>query len=168
VRLLLLLSLEETRSLRRELYESIGDFHLLRFRLFQLSNSLRTPSSAQAHIDEHWRMVEWQLRRIYRTRNALVHDGRTPRYLGALIENGHDYLDMVLDEILDHSCGPRRAETLDEAFAMESILFEKFRAKIGKTTQFSAENIGVLYQQPLYRPRPSGKQTRPTPQNSDR
>ena len=152
VRLLLLLAVESNSALREQLYAALKDFHLLRFRIYSLHIALRSPCVVRDLLDEHWRKVEWQLRRIYRTRNSLVHDGERPAYLAALIENGHDYLDLVLDEVLDHSCGPRAIETLNQAFALEELLLERFRKTLSEIKSFDASNVAVLYQAPLYRP----------------
>ena len=46
-------------------------------------------------MEAHQKKVEWQIRRIYRTRNLIVHSGRSPIFLHALIENAHDYLDQI-------------------------------------------------------------------------
>lgn len=57
------------------------------------------------------------------------------------------------DEVLDHSCGPRGVETLNQAFALEELLQERFRKALAEIQTFDAANVGVLYQAPLYRPR---------------
>ena len=85
IRLLHLLALDSNQTLRSDLYTQLKDFHLLRFRLFTLSESLKSPDSVKNLLDSHSKKVSWQLRRIYRTRNLLVHAGRTPGYLPTLV-----------------------------------------------------------------------------------
>jgi hypothetical protein len=71
-----LLALEEHEPLRKELYAALADFHLLRFRTFQLAETLSDPKKIRAMLDLHEKKVAWQVRRIYRTRNLVVHSGK--------------------------------------------------------------------------------------------
>jgi len=143
-RLLRLLALDTNSQFRQELYDAFGDFHLLRYRIYSLHRLLESPKSILAAIDSHWKKVDWQVRRIYRTRNSLVHTGDAPSYLGALIENGHDYLDMVLDAVMDLSCGERKIQTLDQAFELEHLLAIGFRRKLDSLEAFTDESVGFL------------------------
>jgi len=143
-RLLRLLSLDTNSESRQSLYDECGDYHLLRYRIYCLHKLLESPKSVQAAIDSHWKKVDWQVRRIYRTRNSLVHTGDAPSYLGALIENGHDYLDMVLDAVIDLSCGERKIETLDQAFELEHLLAIGFRRRLDSLESFTDDNVGFL------------------------
>jgi hypothetical protein len=145
VKLLLLLSLAENEPLRTELYGKLKDFHLLRFRLHSLSQTLRAPDKVKALLDEHSKKVAWQLRRIYRTRNLLVHAGRTPSYLGTLIENGHDYLDLVLNEVMQHSCETYKIQTLEQAFELQKLLLQRFESSFPQDKMFERDNVGFLY-----------------------
>jgi len=146
IRLLNLLALESNEALRSELYSQLKDFHLLRFRLFSLAESLRSPVAVKELLDTHSKKVSWQLRRMYRTRNLLVHAGRSPTYLATLIENGHDYLDLVLDEVMKHSCGEYQVETFEQAFELEKLLQERFDISLVALKSFDKSNVHILYQ----------------------
>ena len=141
-----LLVLQDNEDLRKELYGECKDFHLLRFRLFSLAETLKEPKMVTNMLENHSKKVSWQLRRLYRTRNLLVHAGRTPSYLSTLIENGHDYLDLVLNEVLEHSCSEYRVETIEQAFELERLLMEQFSEALDNSSTFTFENVGVLYQ----------------------
>lgn len=146
IRLLHLLALPENLPLRNELYAQLKDFHLLRFRLFSLSESLASPEIVKKFLDNHSKKVSWQVRRLYRTRNLLVHAGRTPNYLPTLIENGHDYLDLVLNEVMERSCGDYQVETLEQAFELQKVLLERFETTLAPLHSFDESNVRVLYQ----------------------
>lgn len=146
IRLLHLLALKENEAVRSELYAELKDFHLLRFRVFSISRDLSKPISVRSLIDEYLMRVSWQIRRIYRTRNLLVHAGTAPRYLSALIENGHDYLDVVLSEILDYSCSPYRIATLGQVFELQAMLVREYERKLASIETFDQNNIDFLYQ----------------------
>lgn len=70
-----LLSLEKYADLRSEVYSQLGYFSLLRFRLFSLQENFASPAKIALMIEAHQRRVAWQIRRIYRVRNAIVHLG---------------------------------------------------------------------------------------------
>lgn len=146
IRLLHLLALGSNQALRSDLYTQLKDFHLLRFRLFTLSESLGSPDSVKELLDTHSKKVSWQLRRMYRTRNLLVHAGRTPSYLATLIENGHDYLDLVLNEIMERSCGEYQVETLEQTFELQKLLLERFDNALSALRSFDHSNVHLLYQ----------------------
>lgn len=94
-----LLSLAELSAERDELYNGgyFGEFVLLQSRFYKLSKALASKSKIKELVDVHETKVRWHLRRIYRTRNAIVHAGTSPHYLPALIESAHAYLDIFLD-----------------------------------------------------------------------
>lgn len=143
-RALALLAVEENAALRSELYAELKDFHLLRFRAFQLSEMLSSPNSLKTVLLVHEEKVRWQIRRIYRTRNLLVHSGRRPSYINTLVENAHDYLDQILFEIMKLSCGDYRAATLEQVFELSKMRQIRFMADLGQLTRFDATNCGFL------------------------
>lgn len=145
VKTLFLLGLESNQSILSEIQTELATFPLLRFRLFQLAEILKKPSSLSAYLDTHNKKLSWQLRRIYRTRNLIVHSGRAPTYLNALIENAHDYLDSALSEMISLSCGPLQVSTLRQAFELSALKYANYLKNIHDADQFSSENIAKLY-----------------------
>lgn len=139
-----LLSTNDNKELRDELYAALKDFHLLRYRAFFLHETLSDPNKIKSILDVHEKKLIWQLRRIYRTRNLIVHSGRYPEYLNTLIENGHEYLDQVVFDILKLTCGEYRAETIEQAFEIAKILKLKFDKKLAETNEFTHESSHFL------------------------
>ena len=143
-RCLALLTLDGNQSLREQLYNDLQDFHLLRFRAFQLSQILKSPGSIKRALDTHEIKLRWQIRRIYRTRNLLVHSGRRPSYINSLVENAHDYLDQTLFDIMKLSCGEYRAITLEQAFELARIRYKGFQDRLSAVKNFDASNCQFL------------------------
>ncbi len=146
-KLLALLTIpDETHtSLLDELYVELKDFHLLRNRIFQLAERLSSNDSISEMIDQHAERVAWQFRRIYRTRNMLVHTGKAPRYLEAIIENGHDYLDLILDAIVALSCGPHNIRSLDQAFEFQKLQMIRMDGVLKKDAPLDWDCIDVFF-----------------------
>ena len=149
-RALNLLALECNQELRSGLYTSLKDFHLLRFRAFALSEILSSAENIKGLIELHKKKVSWQIRRIYRTRNLIVHSGRTPRYTETLIENGHDYLDQMMQGVMRYSCDDYKTQTLEQVFELAKIREIQFERTLSSITEMNEQNIVFLcgYEKP--------------------
>lgn len=143
-KLLELLCIKSNQPLREELYAELGDFHLLRFRVFSLAEILSTPANVKRALAGHEKKLRWQIRRIYRTRNLIVHSGFKPPYINGLVENGHDYLDLIMFEIMKLSCGDYRASTLEQAFEISAIRYEGFKKQLSAVIDFDSGNCHFL------------------------
>lgn len=143
-RALALLAVRSNSNLRDELYAELKDFHLLRYRAFQLSELLSSPATLKKALDTHLMKLEWQIRRIYRTRNMLVHSGKRPGYINTLVENAHDYFDQIIFDVMRMSCGEYRAGTLDNVFELVKISYAKFTSTLSSITEFDAKNCAFL------------------------
>lgn len=139
-----LLTIKDNENIRKELYVALKDFHLLRHRTFQLSETLVDPNKIKILLKVHEKKVIWQLRRIYRTRNLIVHSGRFPSYLPTLIENGHEYLDQIIFDLIKMICGEYRTETIEQAFEVAKVLSIKFNRQLGEVKEFNIENNSFL------------------------
>ncbi|WP_136416324.1 hypothetical protein [Herbaspirillum sp. ST 5-3] len=139
-----LLTLQSCEPLRNELYAALSDFHLLRYRIFRLSESLSSPAKVKELLDLHERKVSWQIRRIYRTRNLVVHSGKAPSFIHALIENGHNYLDQVMSQVMLASCGEYNLNSLDQVFEFTKIRYERFGKQLAAIETFADENVEFL------------------------
>ncbi|MGN6526221.1 MAG: hypothetical protein ACTHL8_07515 [Burkholderiaceae bacterium] len=140
-----LLCLPENGALRDQLYESLKDFHLLRYRAFRLSEVLSNRKKLRDLMALHEKKVAWQIRRIYRTRNLIVHSGRVPPpYIDTLVENGHDYLDSIIFEVMRISCGPYGATSIEQVFEIAKIRYHDFARKLADDTPITSSNCDFL------------------------
>lgn len=99
----------------KSLFDLCADQPLLIHRLNNLWEELFcTPTTMAARLKKHRQHVEWQLRRIYRARNYVMHTGRSDSGIRHLIQHLHTYyLDFVhnlLRDLRDHNF-----KTIDEA-----------------------------------------------------
>lgn len=69
-------------------------------RLFRLEKFYGTPRVARSTIEDHANRVRWQLHRIYRVRNSLVHAGTAPEYTDTLVTNSLEYLRSCLTNLI--------------------------------------------------------------------
>lgn len=143
-KVLRMLVLQECADLREDFYKDLHDFPLLRQRIRSLSDKLASPKSVVAMLEQHRQKVEWQLRRIYRTRNSVVHAGSEPEYTPVLIENCHDYLDVVLNAVIRLSCQEYSIASLEQAFELGDVHYQRFCRKLKEHESFSVSHLGFM------------------------
>ena len=124
----------------KELYVELADFFLLRNRLFELSEMFKKPQNIIQKINLHGTKVEWQIRRIYRTRNLIVHSGRTLPYIDTLIENAHDYLDQAMNMVIELSCSEIQVTTLEQAFEVAKLDFDEYMMNLESVDEIDYKN----------------------------
>lgn len=114
----------------------------MRNRAFYFSEALSSTGKIAKILDTHWSRVDWQIRRIYRTRNQIVHAGHTPSYIRILIKNIHDYLDVVTGTIGNLASDGDRINTIDEAFKYIEMRWDEYsRSLKAQDTRIDAGNI---------------------------
>jgi hypothetical protein len=128
-----------------DLKTTLRDFHLLRDRLSYFENLFLDPKNVVAALNAHRLRLEWQLRRIYRTRNIIVHSGNTPPYTAPLIEHTHDYLDTVLNSLVALASTPKTINSVSQGFKYIELKYQAYYKALGeKGLKFAPENIGTL------------------------
>ena len=88
--------LESNQVVRDAVLGKCNDFPLLKERISYYCDVLSTPSKVHAFVEKHAERVRWQIMRIYRNRNLIIHNGSLMPYLPLLIENLHSYVDDFL------------------------------------------------------------------------
>lgn len=131
-------------DIRSELYSDLKDFHLLRFRAFTLHEKLNSPEKVVALLTEHEKKVLWQIRRIYRSRNLLVHSGRTLQYLPSLVENAHDYFDQVIFIFIRMCIGTYSVKTIDQSFELAKLTRTGLNKKLKDIDVFDSNSALIL------------------------
>lgn len=131
-------------ELRKDLYSSLKDFHLLRFRAFSLNQKFNTPEKVISLLEEHENKVLWQIRRIYRSRNLLVHSGRTLQYLPSLVENAHDYFDQVIFTFIRMCIGEYRVKTIEQSFELAKLTRISLKRQLREIDKFDGTKALAL------------------------
>ena len=129
-RLLRLLLAEPTSGGFKALLALAKDDPLLVFRIDRLrSNFLAGPTKLAAAIVRHQRNVDWQLRRIYRARNGIVHDGKRPSALRHIVQHLHTYLVLTIHNAI-HDLKDNPEWDLEVAFEHRCRLLEEMLGQL--------------------------------------
>lgn len=91
-----LLTDESLKTSLEALLKEMGNFSLLQYRVYEIATMLSSGEAVAERLASHERNVKWQLHRIYRARNRIVHAGESADYSAYLVENAHDYFDQTM------------------------------------------------------------------------
>lgn len=147
-----LVATKENETNLKEFLGRLLNFELLRFRIFTLHNSYSKPVKISQNLDAHQRRVDWQLHRIYRTRNAIVHSGQTPKYSELLVSNAHDYFDQVFSGVTKFSSEPGGFDNFSDCFDYADRLFTQYRSDISAMSELRPADAASVLWKPVKRP----------------
>lgn len=108
----------------------LDDYPLLRHKIFKISDRFKSQNDIINEIENHCERVRWQIRRLYRTRNQIVHAGITPSYASHLLENGHDYFDQIFMTVCYLSSGAKGLRTLEQCFEFSEMSYYSYISHI--------------------------------------
>lgn len=112
--------LNEHKTDRDSFLTECGDFPLFRERIEYYNKVFSTPYDVYQFVEKHAERVKWQIMRIYRNRNLIIHNGDSMPYLALLVENLHSYVDDFLSYVIQGlSTGHDINSLCQELFAKE-------------------------------------------------
>lgn len=129
-----LVALDKFKTNRHIFYDALKENPLLKYRLSQFHSLLSSPKKIKLFIDNHEKKVIWQIKRIYRTRNLIVHVGIVPNYTETLVENSHTYLDLLITSINELSIDYSSIYSIEQAIMETQI-------KVDKHSKALAQNL---------------------------
>lgn len=100
----------------QQIYDLLNLYPLLQKRLDYYKNKLSDPKEILNLYLNHQQRVSWQIQRIYRGRNLIIHSGKTPYRLDTLIENLHYYFDSIMNKINEEASQAEKYITLEHIF----------------------------------------------------
>ena len=131
-KLIKLIALPEYEQQRNQLRAEFKDFHLISDRFEYFCYVFSSPEALLKGLESHSKRVEWQIRRIYRARNIIVHSGKTPSYTSILVENIHDYLDVIMGSLIQLATKPKTIMSIDQGFKYLSLTHDSYKKDLGK------------------------------------
>ena len=92
--------LDEYKVIREAFCSKCYDFPLLKERIMYYNKTLSSKQNVHNYVEKHATRVKWQIMRIYRNRNLIIHNADKMPYLKLLIENLHSYVDEFINYII--------------------------------------------------------------------
>jgi len=138
-----LVFLEEYAEVRKELFEKLAAYPILRSRLSLLS-SMNTTKKLGKMISAYVERISWHIYRMYRTRNAIAHSGDVAANLKYLGEHLHSYLDSTAKEFIVKLSGQIPFHTRDDIITDLKFAIERIDSCLDKDEPISERIINVL------------------------
>ena len=142
-----LIMLPDYEAQRASLISMCSDNPLARHRLFRLQKYWGSPSMFGKTMIDHFNRVSWQLQRIYRERNNLVHSGRSPVYLESIILNTFEYMQSSITAIVRRSkdTGVGNVDQIIAELGFEWTLMVKRMSGFGAEASFDEALVERIF-----------------------
>lgn len=135
---------ENNENLRNELLRICNENPLALHRLWKLKRDFGTAKNLQQSLNNHFDRVNWQIHRIYRTRNHVVHSGRRPRYIDGLILNSLEYFRSTIGTIISRASREIDKSDLDQIIQEIGIEYKIHNRYISQLRDSNINDDAVL------------------------
>lgn len=144
VKIFKIISLPNQEENRNELCDKCKEFPLLKERIEYYAETFLTLKSTYEFVEKHAERVKWQIMRIYRNRNLIIHNGDSMPYLTLLIENLHSYVDDFLEYTVQNMADGHTINSMCQSlFAKECEWLADFA---NKKENFDEEKVQRILQ----------------------
>lgn len=134
---------DEDGQKSKAFYQVFNDNPLHVYRVYRLRNRMfKDAHILRRSLLSHKENVEWQLRRVYRARNHVIHRGSCKPGTSQLIQHLHTYLIVTMHNII-YDLGRGKDWGLSQALENRYVMFEHFMA-ILKNDKDRPVSVGTL------------------------
>lgn len=134
--------LDDKREERETVFAKCEDFPLLKERINYYSDKLNTPAKIHSFVEKHADRVRWQIKRIYRNRNMIVHNGNKASYISLLIENLHSYVDDFISHVIHGVASGKGVNTMCQELLVKECKWVSSFQKV--KDPITPEQIGYM------------------------
>ena len=127
----------EIEDLALSIYNILGSYDLIKFRLISLHNEIKDKNKIKSRIEKTHSDVEKNLYRIYRYRNNVTHNGYVPNLSPYIINHLADYVHTLTSVILNISTHSTHLEEL----TLEDIMLSSLLVVENKYESIKANNF---------------------------
>lgn len=129
------------------LFQLFQDNPLMQYRLWAFRKNFARPKAYQRSVKAHIDRVNWQIERIYRARNQIVHAGQTPKFIDSLSKNAEEYFRATANPLVARGKNAANLD-LDDVFAEFHLEFEAYLKRLRTTEgedRFSSSQIEFFF-----------------------
>ncbi|QGA38185.1 hypothetical protein GAS19_11540 [Burkholderia glumae] len=140
--------LREHSEWRNELCTMLARNPLALHRVWKLNSDYKNHKNIFHALSDHDRRVSWQIHRIYRSRNQLVHSGRMPSYLESLILNLAEYYRSATATIIRRATAEPNKSDIDQIVYEIGIrygIYKNYFENQSQNQDFSEKDINILF-----------------------
>ena len=132
---------------RSLLFDMVSDNPLAMHRIFKLGKDFAKPEDFLSSLKAHQQRVNWQIHRIYRARNHLVHAGRLPPFLESVVINLFEYYRNATMSVLNRASKEKERSSIDQVVREIAIELEMYKSFIAsfKGGAFPADSFDRIF-----------------------
>jgi len=145
IKIACIVTLDEYSEIRQELNTELLRYPIIRSRIAQLNDLFNKKVGYYNELEYYERRVRWHLRRMYRTRNAIIHSGDNPENLKALGEHLHSYIDEILYEITVQLALNEEHSSIDNVLINSKFIVDDVKKNFKKKEKMQYMDICKLY-----------------------
>lgn len=138
-KLLAVLVLQDYTATYDTILALLGFAPLISFRLQQYKGILSVGAILKDFYIQHSKRVSWQIMRIYRNRNMIVHNGDTFPFLEVILQNLHFYIDSIIDTFCQVDSD--RYGNAASIIAKLSLAEQAYLTSLGKANGYTKDNF---------------------------
>ena len=141
-----LIALPAYKTKREELYNSyLSVYPLLRSRISQLNTDVFSQKkNFSSELKKYGKRLEWQIQRLYRVRNSIVHSGEIPDIMIDMIALLHEYVDEILTEIVVKMGQENSLVSIENALLFNKEFVDNLVHEFEGKKEFTKEDIMLL------------------------
>lgn len=138
-----ILAIDSYNKLRDKLISMLDEYPLLQTRMLHLSeNIFKDSNTVYNELMRHKKKVQWQIMRIYRNRNMIVHNGKHMPYLNVILGNLHYYLDCLMNTLMEYYyLGYESSSTIYFLLEKNEMMYHKLLGQDSKAKNTKAVEI---------------------------
>jgi hypothetical protein len=117
---------DEKEKMHKSFQKIVESNPLLLFRIWKMKEKIfKDHTSLVDYLEFHRKNIEWQLLRIYRTRNIVIHNGKYPRGIRHYIQHLHSYFSISTHAII-HDLETNKNWTINDALEYRMQLYDYY------------------------------------------
>lgn len=133
------------KGLHRQFCQPLAQNPLALYRLWKAEKNFNDPKSFLKSLEQHELRVRWQLHRIYRVRNHIVHSGQIPRFLDPIVLNTYEYLRSAIGPILGRASSAGRRSSINQVVSEIGFEYAMMKSSLKSKAEFSTDDIIRYY-----------------------
>ncbi len=126
---------------RKMLIDLLADYPIIRSRICQLNEKLKDYKSVLILANQHRDRLKWHIRRLYRTRNAIIHSGDTPHAVKELLRHLHNYVDQCINEMIYLLMMNREINSIQSANIEIKVRIEMYKKELSMKKEMADSGI---------------------------
>lgn len=139
--LIALLTLQEHKQLATDLLSEMDSVPLIRFKFFELIKIFQNIPKIKTTIEENKTIVKNNIRRLYRVRNKIVHQGTSVNYDEFVVELAHYYIDELFDSIIIKRIIFASIDSIQNFLLEENLISQEYTSYLNRYQNIDKDNF---------------------------